>query len=406
MKRLEVYLNWGNDFEIPVGELADQNHRIYFQYHRDFPERNLWLSPYKLPPGSGLLEHRDREFGPLFGLFDDSLPDGWGRLLMDRYMKGKGFTIEKLSPLDRLSFLGSHTMGALCYRPVLEGPSQDERIFDLYKLYDHSQKILKGESQSVLKELMLAGGSPGGARPKVLVGVNKEKMISGEGDLPDDYHHWIIKFDGNSDNIDSGSVEYAYSLMAKDCGIAMTETRMFEIEGGKRFFGIKRFDREENRRFHTHTFGNLIHSDFRIPSCDYRMFFRVVLDLTKKQQELKRAFRQMIFNIFTHNRDDHVKNFTFLMNREGEWFLSPAYDLTFSQGPGGEHSMTVDGEGRFPTAKNIHRLGESSGLKKQEVSELIEEVLQSVSRWPEYAEKAGVGEEAMEKIRNEMTIPY
>ncbi len=398
MKRLKVFLCFAEDSEIQVGELALKEHRIYFQYDSDFLKTSLWLSPYKLPLSSDLYEHRDVDFGHVFGLFDDSLPDGWGLMLMDRYLRARGYSVEQLSVLDRLSFLGSNTMGALTYKPVLELDAVNTAPFDLYNLHIQSQQIMMGKTQTVLTELMKAGGSPGGARPKVLVGLCKDKLISGEGNLPGNFEHWIVKFNGLNDYPDSGSVEYGYSLMAKDCGINMPETRLFNTEQGSVFFGVKRFDRDSNKRVHTHTFGNLIHSNFRIPSCDYEMFFRVINDLTKNHMDLIRGFRQMVFNIVTNNRDDHVKNFSFTMNQKGEWSLSPAYDLTFSTGPGGEHSMTVDGEGRSPSMANIYHLGEKSGIKKKDIILIIDQVIQVAANWPKYAETAGVSEQSMEIV--------
>ena len=408
MKRLKVFLSFNQDDEIFVGEIAEREHRIYFQYSPDFLTKSLWLSPYKLPPGPELFEHKDREFGPIFGLFDDSLPDGWGLMLMDRFLRSHGLLTEQLSVLDRLSLLGSNTMGALTYTPVLEIESSDTHHFDLYSLYIHSQELITGKTQTVLAEMIKAGGSPGGARPKVLVGVSGDNLISGEGILPEGFSHWIIKFNANNDFIDSGPVEYAYSLMAKECNIIMPETRLFNTEQGNQFFGVKRFDRVNNKRYHSHTFGNLIHSNFRIPTCDYEMFFRLINDLTKNQQDLLHGFRQMVFNVFAYNRDDHVKNFAFIMDRKGEWSLSPAYDLTFSPGPGGEHSMTIDGEGKSPSKEDIIRLGEKSGLKKKDISLIIDEIAQVVTNWPEYANTAGVTQATTKTIHEKikLTLPY
>jgi serine/threonine-protein kinase HipA len=404
LKRLKVFLSFEKERQIPVGELAEKERRIYFQYHADFLKRSLWLSPYRLPLAADLYEHKDREFGPIFGLFDDSLPDGWGLILMDRFLRNHGFSIEKLSVLDRLSFLGRNTMGALTYQPELEVSTQDVTHFNLYNLYAQSQEIIKGKTQKVLPELMKAGGSPGGARPKILVGVFRDQLISGEGTLPEGFEHWIIKFNAKNDFPDSGSIEYAYSLMARDCGIEMPETRLFDSENGHLFFGVKRFDREGEKRFHSHTFGNLIQSNFRIPSCDYEMLFRIINNLTKNQSDLKRGFRQMVFNVFSNNRDDHVKNFTFIMNFEGEWSLSPAYDLTFSKGPGGEHSMTVDGEGMSPNKANMYSLGEKAGLKKREVSLMLDEVGEIISEWRKYAKLAGVSDKSRKSIQDKINF--
>ncbi len=404
MKRLNAFLNFEREDEILVGEIAEREHRLYFQYNPDFLDKSLWLSPYKLPLVPDLFEHKDRDFGPIFGLFDDSLPDGWGLMLMDRFLQSRGFPIEQLSVLDRLSFLGSNTMGALTYKPVLEIESSAGSHFDLYNLYIQSQAIITGKTQTVLAELVKAGGSPGGARPKVLVGVFEDQLISSEGLLPEGFDHWIVKFSGNNDFVDSGPVEYAYSLMAEDCGIYMPETRLFTTEQGNCFFGVKRFDREHNKRIHSHTFGNLIHSNFRIPSCDYEMLFRIINNLTKNQQDVFRGFRQMVFNIFAHNRDDHVKNFAFTMDQKGEWSLSPAYDLTFSPGPGGEHSMTVDGEGKSPSRRDIMRLGEKSGLNKKDLNLIIDEIAHTVSNWPKYAENAGVTKTTQKIIHEQIRL--
>jgi len=385
--------------DFPVGEIAEKDHRIYFQYDPGFLKRSLWLSPYKLPNSADLIEHKDREFGPIFGLFDDSLPDGWGLMLMDRFLKSRGFSVEKLSILDRLSFFGSSTMGALTYQPSMGVSFEDSETFDLYDLHRQSQQIVSGETQIVLSQLMKAGGSPGGARPKVLVGVSENRLISGEGDLPPGYSHWIVKFSGHEDLVDSGPVEFAYSQMAKDCDLIMPETRLFPGEKGLRFFGTKRFDRDHNKRYHCHTFGNLIHSNFRIPACDYELFFRILNNLTKNQQDLIRGFKQMIFNILANNRDDHVKNFSFLMNHLGEWSLSPAYDLAFSEGPGGEHTMTVDGEGKSPTQEHIRRLGIQSGLSKQQITQSIEEIAQIVSNWRKYAKDVDIEQSSINLIQ-------
>ena len=171
MIHLNVLLRFDEEMIVPVGRLAEDEHRIYFQYHNDFLSRGLWLSPYKLPLKPGLFEHKDRDFGPVFGLFDDSLPDGWGLLLMDRYLRKQGYDIKSLSVLERLAFLGKNTMGALIYEPAMDIVPGDKSPFDLNNLSLQSQDILSGRTDEVLPQLMKAGGSPGGARPKVLAGI-------------------------------------------------------------------------------------------------------------------------------------------------------------------------------------------------------------------------------------------
>jgi len=377
----------------PVGTLVDQKGRIYFEYSQSWLETGLNLSPFRLPFQSGVFEHKDRAFGPLPGVFDDSLPDGWGLLLMDRHFRSLGREPATLGSLERLAWLGTRTMGALTYHPPA-GPEGNLRgPFDLEQLARQSQDLLAGKSAQVLPQLLRAGGSPGGARPKVLVGFNlaSDELLSGEQDLPEGYEHWLVKFSAGDDGRDAGAVEYAYSLMARAAGLDLPATRLFETPEGGRYFGVKRFDRDHNRRFHFHSFGNLIHADFRVPSCDYLDLLKVTALLTRDHGEVLKAFRRMVFNVYAHNRDDHAKNFAFLLDAgTGQWSLTPAYDLTFSPGPGGEHSMTVAGEGRAPGPDHFLRLARERDVSRAEASAIMDEVWTAVDRWPEFARQAGV----------------
>jgi len=372
-----------------VGELAEVDHRIYFEYDGAFLQRNLPLSPFKWPLRPGLIEHVDRSFGPLPGLIDDSLPDGWGLLLMDRLFRRRGMDPAAISPLDRLSYLGTRTMGALTYHPPFEAES-DEQLLDLHEVGKNAQRIYRGEPVEALPELMRAGGSPGGARPKVVVGVKGNRIISGEDDLPDGFEHWIVKFCAEDDVGSAGPTEFAYAAMARAAGIDMPETRLFKAAKNTSYFGVRRFDRGPgNTRAHVHTFGNLIHANFRVPSTDYADLMKVTSALTRNHQDLLRVFRQMVFNIAAHNRDDHAKNFAFLMSEAGEWSLSPAYDLGFAPGPGGEHAMTVAGEGRAPTRDHVLQLAKQFDLKSKDAARIIDEVNAAVTKWSSFADEAG-----------------
>ena len=317
------------------------------------------------------------------------------------HFRSLGLNLAEVSPLDRLSWLGTWTMGALTYHPPVVRESTDSSVFDLHDLGRQSQEILSGASVDVLPQLMRAGGSPGGARPKVLVGFDPPTgdLVSGEADLPDGFEHWIVKFAARTGTPDAGAVEYAYSLMAVAAGIDMPRTRLFETAEGERFFGTRRFDRDGNRRFHVHTFGNLIQSNFRIPSADYADLLKATSLLTRNHQAVLRAFRRMVFNVLAHNRDDHVKNFAFILDDStGEWSLSPAYDLVFTPGPGGEHTMTLAGEGRNPGGPHVLRLAERAGLSRREAERIIGEVQASVSRWTDWATRAGVSAASMRQI--------
>lgn len=402
LREIEVFFTLDPDKSWPVGILAAQGQRLFFEYNADWLQRNLELSPFVMPLKSGLFEHRQHEFGPLFGLFDDSLPDGWGLLLMDRYFRKSGVNPASLSPLDRLLYLGRRTMGALTYHPSTGPDHLNAEQFNLHKLALHSQQILAGAEVEVLPLLLRAGGSPGGARPKVLIGYNpkNQTIVSGDDDLSPAFEPWIVKFSAPDEACDSGPVEYAYALMAAAAGLEIPKSRLFRTRQGDAFFGVKRFDRGPgNRRYHIHTFGNLIQSNFRIPACDYSDLLKVTLLLTHNHAELLRAFRLMIFNVLSYNRDDHVKNFSFIFDDvKAQWALSPAYDLTFSLGPGGEHSTTVAGEGRNPERGHFVKLAETYGISVKELKEMLSEVAGSVERWPEFAKKAGVSKERIDYI--------
>jgi serine/threonine-protein kinase HipA len=288
-------------------------------------------------------------------------------------------------------------MGALIYEPAAKHEKTDKHL-DLEALAQHSRQIMEGGAVDILPALMKAGGSPGGARPKILAGVKDNKLISDENDLPPEFEPWMIKFNSTQDFPDAGAVEFAYSMMAKQAGIIMPETRLFESGPQNRYFGIKRFDRKHNLRFHVHTFGNLIHSNFRTPECDYETFLKMVLDLTKNHKDLEKGFRQMIFNVMANNRDDHVKNFAFMLDSKKEWALTPAYDLTFSKGPGGEHSMSISGEGGTPGKKEVLRLGEKTGLSVNKIRDIIGEVTVSIECWPDFAKAADVSDQTRNHI--------
>ena len=401
MKKLNVFFTKSEKEKFPIGQIALQNKKVFFEYDKSFLENPLWLSPYKLPPTQAFHEHKDNEYLEVFGLFDDSLPDGWGRLLMDRFLRKQKINTDNISALDRLSFLGNTTMGALTYEPAAKHRKLDNTI-NLHFLAEQSRQILKGEMSEALQQLFEIGGSPHGARPKVLVGVNNNKIISGTDGLPAGYDHWIIKFNSENDFEDSGAVEYAYSLMVKDAGIDMPETRLFQTDQGSRYFGIKRFDRKNNKRYHVHTLGGLTHSYFKLPQSSYEILLKVALDLTKNRQDLIKAYKQMIFNVAANNRDDHVKNFSFMLNDNWEWTITPAYDITFSSGPGGQHSMDIAGEAQSPGQNDILELGKKTGLSKNDIIPIIEQITTVVTQWSKYAQKVGISKKITKHIQKKI----
>lgn len=406
MKTLEVRFAPGpGDPGRRVGTLGAQRGRVYFEYAQAWLDSGLNLSPFRLPFQAGVHEHRDRAFGPLPGVFADSLPDGWGLLLMDRHFRGLGRDPATLGPLDRLAWLGTRTMGALTYHPPAGPEGADAAPFDLEELARQSEEVLAGRSGTVLPQLLRAGGSPGGARPKVLVGFDpaSDQVRSGESDLPEAFQPWLVKFPAKDEGPAAGAVECAYAGMARSAGLDLPETRLFETPEGGRYFGTRRFDRSSGRRYHIHSFGNLIHADFRIPSCDYLDLLKVTAMLTRDHREVLEAFRRMVFNVFAHNRDDHAKNFAFrLDDRTGAWTLTPAFDLTFSPGPGGEHTMTLAGEGRTPGRDHLLRVARERDVNRTDAEAIVEEVAAAVTRWPEFAAEAGVPRAKMSEIRAQL----
>ncbi len=381
---LNVFLNYDGE-KIPVGRLALKNRRIYFEYNDDFIAKNIPLSPFQLPLKSGVVTCDDMIFDGLFGVFNDSLPDGWGRLLLDRQVEKYGIHRQQLTPLDRLAFVGRFGMGALSYEPVLGNSAISNDNIQLDKIALESQQVLAGEHEEVLEELFALNGSSAGARPKIVVGVNEDKaqLIHGAQNLPAGFSHWMIKFPSSYDNSHAGALEYTYSLMAKKAGIEMPETHLFETGKG-RYFGIKRFDREGNQPFHMHSLCGLIHADHRTPSLDYETVLKVTLALTKNMVEVEKAFRLACFNVLAHNRDDHSKNFSFILDKHNQWQFAPAYDLTFSHGPSGEQSTMVMGEGKNPTRKHLRQLGRMFDIKQTD--QIIDEVIATVNSWNEVAQ--------------------
>jgi serine/threonine-protein kinase HipA len=399
MRTIEVRLDWGDETR-PVGTLAEEGRGIYFEYTASFLHDPLPISPFKLPVRPGLIEHTDRHFAQLFGVFDDSLPDSWGLLLMDREFKKRGRSVSGISPLDRLVYIGTRGMGALTYHPPAAGAQAESVDVDLGVLAREAERVLEGGPGDVLPALSLAGGSPGGARPKVLVGVRDDgRMVSGATELPDGYRHFLVKFAAGQDAPHIGTVEAAYAAMAAAAGVDVPPTRLFETADGGRHFGAERFDRRGRARFHMHSLGGLLHASHRVASMDYEGFLRATLALTHDQRQVEEAFRRMAFNVVAHNRDDHVKNISFLMGKEGTWRLAPAYDLVFSEGPGRQHTLDVAGEAERPGDRDMLRVAERCDVDSRAARRIVAEVREVVAQWPRFAEAAGVPADAARQIR-------
>lgn len=403
MRKLEVRFGWGHE-QVVVGTLAEQERRIYFEYATAFLDAPLPISPFMLPVRPGLFEHSDRDFAEVFGIFNDSLPDGWGLLLMDREFRKRGSDPAAVSVLDRLAYIGTRGMGALTYHPPTATADTEHLSIDLAALARQAERVLEGSAEEVLPALRVAGGSPGGARPKLIVGVRHDgQMISGTSDLPQDYRHFLIKFPAKEDASDIGAVEAAYALMAEAAGLAVPPTRLFETRDGGRYFGAERFDREGSRRLHMHSLSGLLHASHRLPSLEYEGFLKATLLLTKDQRQVEEGFRRMAFNVLSHNRDDHVKNFSYLMDRDGAWSLAPAYDLVFSEGPRGQHTMAVAGEAERPTERDMLRVSVDCDVDSRRALEIIRQVREAVGNWPQFARITGVSAATTRRIMGFIT---
>ncbi|MCW3170308.1 type II toxin-antitoxin system HipA family toxin [Chryseobacterium sp. 09-1422] len=398
IKEIKVGLNFGSGTQ-PVGRLAIRDGIIYFQYDEEFLQSNLEISPIRLPLQRGVIELPRDPFEGLAGVFNDSLPDGWGRLLFDRMLRSQGVSSSDISSLDRLAYVGLHGMGALIYEPD-QSPDSSNEMIDLDVLATQTEDVLQGDSDEVITELLALNGSSAGARPKALIGVDAErKNISyGANLLGDDFDPWMVKFPNSLDGKDAGAIEYVYALMAVDAGIKMPEVHLFPSKKGGGYFAVKRFDREGNKRLHMRTVSGLVHSNFRFPSLDYEDLLSLTGVLTKDIREVEKMFRLAVFNVMEHNKDDHAKNCSFLMNEFGEWKLSPAYDLTFSSGPGGEQSTMVMGEGRNITVKHLTTLGREAKLSKEFVDNVIEQTSSALNKWSNLSKDFGVGKSNRELI--------
>lgn len=354
-----------------VGILALTNYgKVAFSYDNEWLENGFSISPFSLPLEPKVFIPNNYIFDGLFGIFADSLPDAWGRLLLERMLKEYGIQ-KDITVLDRLALIGKNGMGALEYEPDYElGEEIELKNFDY--LSEQCQKILHTEYSEELDLLYKMGGSSGGARPKILTNVDNKD--------------WIIKFPAHVDSKDIGFQEYIYSKCAKECGINMTETKLFASELCKGYFGTVRFDRVEKNgkkyKIHMASAAALLEADYKAPSMDYHTLMKLTRILTRENKEdLENMFRRMCFNVFAHNRDDHAKNFSFLYN-EGlnGWRLSPAYDLTYSNTYFGEHTTSVDGNGVNPGEKEIINVGLKAGMKKKNSIFIMEQVRECVSK--------------------------
>ena len=355
-----------------VGTLAmTANHKAAFQYSEEWLEHGFSISPFSLPLKNQVFVPNKDYFDGLFGVFTDSLPDNWGSLLLNRLLRANGQNPDKLTVLDRLAIVGTSGMGALTYYPEKE-IQEKQGHSNLDELAEQCQKLLNTEYSDKLDELYRLGGTSGGARPKIMTTIDGEE--------------WIIKFPAHVDGRNAGKMEYDYSCCAKQCGITMSETRLFPSDKCGGYFGTERFDRiidnGAQKRIHMLTAAALLELDFEQPSLDYHSLMKLTKILTRDYlEDVNNMFRRMCFNVFAHNHDDHSKNFTYLYHEaENRWRLSPAYDLTYSNTYYGGHTTTVDGNGRNPGEKEILAVGVAAGMERTECKRIMNQIKDCVNR--------------------------
>ncbi len=329
-KGLVFYAGWGERWLL--GTLADNGAQLLFEYSPEALAQQLELSPHKLRLKGQAYGDFPAYLQRLPGLISDALPDDWGLLLMDKLFRKAGRKPATLSPLERLAFLGECTMGALVFEPAEPQTISTDEI-KLLDLAREAQSLVQGEESQALRQLALLGGSPHGARPKVLVFYNPATHTVGtqpqDGAMP-----WLVKFQAQDEHREVCAIEYLYARLAKACQLNMPHTAHFDLGNKLAAFGAQRFDVQDGMRVPIHTVAGALHADFRIPGAvDYASFLRLTRLFTRNEQAVQQAFERCLFNVLFHNRDDHAKNFAFRLNRRRQWELAPCYDLTFNTGP-------------------------------------------------------------------------
>ena len=417
---------WGT--RIGAVALTDSNGVASFEYEPSFLASGIQLAPLMMALAARVYsfpELQRRTFRGLPGLLADSLPDRFGNNLINAWLARQGRTPESFDAVERLCYTGQRGMGALEFKPV-QGPSaQTSGAIQIAELVALASEILSQqqglatsfqgpEREEALQTILRVGTSAGGARAKALIVWNAStgEVRSGQLEAPPGFSHWLLKFDGVSGNKDKeledpqgyGLIELAYSRMARAAGITMTDCRLLE-ENGRQHFMTRRFDRDDaGNKLHMQSLGALAHFDYNEPgSYSYEQAFLVMRQLQLPMQALEEQYRRMVFNLIARNQDDHVKNIAFLMDRDGQWSLSPAFDITWSFNPAGDwtatHQMSVNGKRDQFTRADLLAVGRSAQLKRGRAEAIAEEVIAAVRDWPLYAAEANVREESCSQIQ-------
>lgn len=407
-----------------IGAIAwDESQQLgFFEYDRQFASGPLEAAPIRMPLSTRVYSFPELRgtatFKGLPGLLADSLPDKYGNELINIWLARNGRPENSLNPVELLCFIGSRGMGALEFEPTTLPAKSTSRSIELSSLIDTTMKLLESrenfeahtdsDMQDVLLDVLKMGTSAGGARPKAIIAYNETTgMIrSGQTLQEEGFEHWLIKFDGVNDSqfgvsYGYGRVEMAYYKMASDAGVEMMESRLIEEEGRAHFM-TKRFDRiSGNQKLHVQTFCAMQHYDFnQIFSYSYEQLFQTMRQLKLSYSEAEQMYRRMVFNVFARNCDDHTKNFAFLMGSDGKWTLAPAYDVCHAYRPDSDwvsqHNLSINGKRKDFTKDDLLTIGRQNSIRNPEG--VINEVLETVNKWPEYAEKYKVDQKLSQAI--------
>jgi len=400
-----------------VGRLYERDGVISFEYEQEFIETDLNISPIMLPFNTQTYVNKDdRYFHTLAGVFFDSLPDKFGTKVIERYYEGKGIIAKELSVLQKLIFIGSHGMGALEYKPsenILNTIDIVEPLA-IRDMYEASRKVVEGDLEQSVEELIKfagSGASAGGARAKAVIGWNKmtNQIISGVSNIGVGFEHWLVKFDEYDDfkrSLDFSKLEYLYMSMAKECAIDVPELHLLKDDNLTHFM-IKRFDREANEKTHMHSLASMMHIDFNLPlHFSYDKALRVVWLVTRDRRDVLEFYRRSVFNVIARNQDDHAKNTSFMMHKNGEWRLSPAYDITYANGAHytKNHQMSIVGKVNDFKYEDMLQLAKVSDVKESEAVKIIKTVIGVVSKFREKAEGLGIREDLIALVENDLRV--
>ncbi|MCL2596867.1 MAG: type II toxin-antitoxin system HipA family toxin [Paludibacter sp.] len=397
-----------------------QHGMAFFEYDKKFISKGLEISPLKMPLKSGTVYsfpelNRDTYRG-LPGLLADSLPDKFGNTLINKWLAEQGRDADSYNSIERLLYQGKRSMGALEFEPAERFISNVSSKIELQSLVEVAHKILLEKSElkttltndDELKEIIKVGTSAGGARAKAVIAFNETtgEIRSGQLNAPKDFTFWLLKLDGVTnqqlgDSEHYGQIEYAYYQMVNDCGIVMSQSRLIS-ESNRHHFLTRRFDRTDNgEKLHTQTLCGLAHFDFNLSGAySYEQLFQTMRSLRLPYSDAEQMYRRMVFNVVARNQDDHSKNFSFIMDKNGIWALAPAYDMTFAYNPAGDfttqHQLTINGKRDNLTRQDLLQFAEKMNIKKP--NEIVEKVVSVVSNWNQYAINLDIPSKIIEYI--------